>query len=188
MGEEPDRSEPIVERDDDGTLFREPRAVVAFFAAEPGEETAAVDPDHHGALQRPSIYRVRPDVEKEAVLRDAGGERIDVAVRLVLDAVVAELICGVHTAPVLRWLRRLPAQLADWRRGVGDAAEDHHAGGVEAFEGAGVDRDARWGVDARCAKGGKDRGPGHGDPHHRSIKHFQRCIRPIGTATDDYRP
>jgi hypothetical protein len=39
-------------------------------------------------------------------------------------------------------LRRPPAQLADRRCRVWDTAKHHHAGGVEAFEGAGVDRDA----------------------------------------------
>ena len=48
MGEETERSEPIVERDDDGTLFRERRAVVTFFAAEPSKESAAVDPHEYG--------------------------------------------------------------------------------------------------------------------------------------------
>jgi len=53
---------------------------------------------------------------------------------------------------MLRGLRRLPAQLIDGRGGVRNAAEHHHAGGVEAFEGAGVDSDTWWGGDARGAK------------------------------------
>jgi len=68
----------------------------------------------------------------------------------VLDAVVAELTRGAHAAPVLRGLRRLPAQLTDRWGGVRDATEDHHAGGVEAFEGAGVDRDARCCIATRA--------------------------------------
>jgi hypothetical protein len=36
MRQKTERTEPIVERDDDRTLFRESRTVVAFFAAESG--------------------------------------------------------------------------------------------------------------------------------------------------------
>src|SRR6266404_8291206 len=184
MGEKAEGSEPIVERDDDRALLRERRGVVAFFAAESGPEAAAVDPDKDGKREAGGgkRQRFRPDVEVETVLRNAGGERIDVAVRLVLDAVVAELTCGAHIAPVLRGLRRFPAQLTDRRGGVGDAAKHHHAGGVEALEGAGVDRDARGGGDARCANGGED----GGTDQKRSIRHAQRCSRTMRTATYDY--
>src|SRR5450759_4434264 len=144
MREEAEGSEPIVERDDDRALFREPRTVVAFFAAESGEETAAVNPYHHWAPRRVCVQRIRPDVEKEAILGDAGRERIDVAVRLVLHAVVAELTCGPHIAPVLRGLRRLPAQLTDGRCGVGDTAKYRHPGGGidDSFQSTCVNRDA----------------------------------------------
>src|SRR4030081_910003 len=104
MGEKAEGSEPIVERDDDRALLGERRRVVAFFAAESGPETAAVNPDKNGKRGGGSgkRQRPRPDVEVEAILGNSGGERIDVAVRLMLDAVVAELTCGAHIAPVLR--------------------------------------------------------------------------------------
>src|SRR6266478_5055638 len=186
MGEKAEGSEPIVERDDDCALLRERRGVVTFFAAESGPESAAVDPDEHGTRGAGSGKRecIRPDVEVETILGNSRGERIDVAVRLVLDAVVAELTCGAHIIPVPRGLRRFPAQLADRRGGVGDAAKHHHAGGVEALEGAGVDRHAWRGGDARCANGGED----GGTDQKRSIRHAQRCSRTMRTATYDYRP
>src|SRR6266852_1957173 len=99
MGEEAERSESIVERDDDRALLRERRGVVAFFAAESGPESAAMNPHQHRAACGARIERIRPNVEVEAIFRDAGGERIDVAVRLVLDAIVAELTCGPRTVP-----------------------------------------------------------------------------------------
>ena len=42
-------AESIIERDDDGALFRERRSIVSLLAAEPGEETAAVNPNQYGA-------------------------------------------------------------------------------------------------------------------------------------------
>src|SRR6267143_581188 len=99
MRQKSEGTEPIVEGDDDRTLFREPRTVVALFAAEPGKETAAVDPDEDGARDAGSGKRERgrPDVEIEAVFRDARSEWIDVAVRLVLNAVPSELLRGSHS-------------------------------------------------------------------------------------------
>src|SRR5450759_1974999 len=144
MREKAKGSEPIVERDDDGALLREPRTVVAFFAAEPREETAAMNPHHHWPSRRARVERTRPDVEIEAILGDPGGEGIDVAVRLVLHAVPSELLRISDSTPRLRWLRRPPPQLADRSRGVGDTSKHHYAGGGidDSFEGAGVDRDA----------------------------------------------
>src|SRR5207253_779944 len=107
MREEAEWSEPIVERDDDRALLRESRAVVAFFTAEPGPESAAVDPDEDGTREAGrgkrgagrgkreagsgKRQRVRPDIEVQAILGDAGGEGIDVRIGLVLNAVVTEL-------------------------------------------------------------------------------------------------
>src|SRR5450759_1680318 len=179
MREKAKGSEPIAERDDDGALLREPRAVVAFLAAEAREEPAAVDPYHHWAPRRVCVQRARPDVEIEAVLRDASGERIDVAVRLVLHAVVTELTCGAHTGPVRRRLRRPPTQLADRRCGVGNTAKhnDPARGIHDSFNGAGVDGDAWWGGDARGVKAGEDCGYDRSGPHHqkRFSRHLQRC-------------
>src|SRR2546423_12115997 len=82
-------TEPIVEGDDDRTLFRQPRTVMAFFAAETGKETTAVDPDQDGArgARTGDRERARPDVEIEAVFRNARRKRIDIGVRAVLNAV-----------------------------------------------------------------------------------------------------
>src|SRR5258706_3066498 len=134
MSEEAERSEPIVERDDYRALLRERRGVVTFFAAESGPEAAAVDPDEYGTRGAGSGKRecIRPDVEVETILGNPGGERIDVAVRLVLDAVVAELTRGAHIIPVLRGLRRFPAQLADRRGGGKEGAGKHPTRGCEA--------------------------------------------------------
>jgi hypothetical protein len=145
MRQKAECAEPIVDRDDDRALLREPRTVVSFFAAESGEETAAVDPHEYGTRDAGSgkRERTRPDIEIEAILRDPSGERIDVAVGLVLDAVVAELTCGANTTPAFCRSRRLPPQSADWRCGVRNSAKDHHARSVEAFEGASVDGDPR---------------------------------------------
>src|SRR6266550_2729055 len=92
MREKTERTETIIERDDNGALLREPRTVVPFLTAEPGPESAAVDPDKNGKREagRGKRERLRPDVEVEAVFRDAGGEGIDVGVGLMLYAVVPE--------------------------------------------------------------------------------------------------
>src|ERR1700693_1066077 len=103
MRQKTEGTEPIVERDDDHTFFREPRTVVAFFAAEPGKETAAMDPHHHRAERRPCAKRIRPDVEIEAILRHTRGEGGDVGVGLVLDAVVAELLRISDSTPSPSW-------------------------------------------------------------------------------------
>jgi hypothetical protein len=48
MREEAEGTKSIIESDDDGALLREACAVVAFLSAEPGPESAAVDPDKDG--------------------------------------------------------------------------------------------------------------------------------------------
>src|SRR6266480_850235 len=127
MREKTERTETIIERDDDRALLREPRTVVPFLTAEPGPESAAVDPDKNGKRDagRGKRERLRPDVEVEAVFRDAGGEGIDVGVGLMLDAVVSELASITHTRPGRRRLRWTPAQFANRRRCVWNATEDH---------------------------------------------------------------
>src|SRR3954470_17472893 len=126
MREEPKRTETIVEGEDDRALFCERRTVVSFFAAEPRPESAAVDPNHHGSLHSRSERR-SPHVQVETILGDAGSKRIDVIVRLMLHAVVAELARVPHSRPVCRGTRRAPAQIGDWWRGVGDSTEDEDA-------------------------------------------------------------
>jgi hypothetical protein len=90
------------------------------------------------------VQRVGPDVEVEAIFRDARGEWIDVGIGLVLNAVPPELLRRSNSTPRLRSLRWTPPQLADRGRGVGDAAKYGHSGGGidDSFEGASVDLDA----------------------------------------------
>jgi hypothetical protein len=152
--EKAESAEPIVERHDDGSLLRERGAIVALLSAEARKETTAVNPHEYGTrgAGRRKRERARPDVEVEAVLRNAGGERIDVAVRLVLDAVVSELSCGAHTSPVRGGLRRPPPKRTDGRCRVGNTAEHGYPAGRidDPFKCAGIDRDARR-VNARGA-------------------------------------
>ena len=154
MREKSKGSEPIVQRDDDGALLGQSSTVVTLFAAEAGEESAAVDPDQYGGrgtrdTGRRKRERARPDVEVEAVFGDTGFEWIDVGVRLVLYAVSSEMLRISDSTPSLWRLRRFPTELAHRWCGVWNSAEDHHAGSVESFERTGVDRHPRWGNIAR---------------------------------------
>jgi hypothetical protein len=47
MHEKAKHAEPVVDRDDHGALLRQTSAVVTLLSAEPGEESAAMDPHHH---------------------------------------------------------------------------------------------------------------------------------------------
>ena len=154
MREKAEGSEPIVQRDDDRALLGESSTIVALFTAEAGEESAAVDPDQYGGsgardAGRRKRERARPDVEVEAVFGDTGFEWIDVGVRLVLYTVPSEMLRISDSTPSLWRLRRLPAEFAHRGCRVGNSAEDRHAGGVEPFQGTGVDRHPRWGNIAR---------------------------------------
>src|SRR6185503_4629861 len=112
MRHEPEGAEPVIERYDDGALPRERAAVVSFLAPEPGEEPAAVNPDHHG----PSAFRrLRPDVQVEAVLGFPRHIRRDVVVRLVLHAVVAESTRRPNALPRRCRAWRTPPKVAHGR-------------------------------------------------------------------------
>jgi len=111
---EPERAKPVVERHDDRAFPRQWAAVVPLLAAEPGEEPAAVNPDHH---RPPTLGRLRPDVQVEAVLGFSRHVRRDVAVRLVLHAVVAEPVRRPDARPQRRRARRTPPKVAHrWGR------------------------------------------------------------------------
>src|SRR6476659_4367743 len=125
MRHETKGAEAVVEGDDDGALLRQGPTVMALFAAESGEESTAVNPHQHRS-RRTTVQRIRPDIQVETILRHSGRERIDIAVRLVLHAVVAEVACRAHALPPGGWLRRLPSQRSHRRRGVGNSAEYHH--------------------------------------------------------------
>src|SRR5436190_19702068 len=123
MREESEGAEPIVQRDDDRALLGESSTIVALFTAEPGPESAAVDPDQYGGsgtsdAGRRKRERARPDVEVETILRHTGFEWIDVGVRLVLYTVPSELLCSSDSTPSLWRLRRFPTELAHRWRGV----------------------------------------------------------------------
>lgn len=175
MREESKRAESIVERNDDGALLGEPRTVVTFFAAEPGPESTAVNPDEHGTGEagrgtrgggrgkrgggRGKRKRARPDIEVEAILGDAGRKRIDVGVWLVLDAVVSQPSRGTHTSPTCRGFWRSPSERTDGRCGVWDAAKYRDARGInDSLERTSVDRYARRGSATGRAEAGGDRG------------------------------
>ena len=150
MHEESEGPESIVQRDDDRALPRERPGIVALLAAEPREEAAAVDP-HHDGTSPAGVWR--PDVQVQAVFGLADGVGVDVAVRLVLHAVVSEMARVTHARPAGDRLRRAPAQVADGWDGVRDALEHERvARRIDASrERAGVDRDARceWNRNAR---------------------------------------
>ena len=120
-----ERAEPIVDRDDhDIAATAEMLTVVDRRGAGAGGESAAVDPDHHGALC--VVDAGGPDVEREAVLVNRllpGAEQFD-AWHERLHRAGAELVGLAHAVPGLGLAGRAPAQIGQRRRGVGDAAED----------------------------------------------------------------
>ena len=119
------RAEAVVDRDQhDVAAPGEVLAVVDRRRAGAAGEAAAVDPDHHRA--RRVVDAGRPDVEREAVFVDRlfpGAEQFD-AGHEGLHRAGAELVGLAHAVPGFGIARRAPAQLAQRRRGVGNAAED----------------------------------------------------------------
>jgi len=99
MGEEAERTQPIVQRNDDSTFCGQHGTIVPVFTAEPGKEPTSMDPHHYRA---PTVERWRPDVQVEAILGHACLIRIDVGIRLVLYAVVAQRISVTHPGPGCR--------------------------------------------------------------------------------------
>ena len=122
--QEPERAEPVVERDDhDVALLRERGAVVPRCVTGSEHERAAVDPHHHRSLG--VVARGRPHVEIEAVL---AGDRFRPAEHRVhreraLRALRRELGRVAHTVPRVLALRCHPAPRADRRRRVRDSLE-----------------------------------------------------------------
>src|SRR5437870_5718876 len=111
MRQKAKRSETVVERDHDRPFFGERTTVVSLLSAEAGPEPAAMNPDKNGKRDAGSGKRQgrRPDVEIETILGHTTGERIDVVVRLMLNAVVSELARVAYARPVSCWLWRTPA-------------------------------------------------------------------------------
>ena len=112
---------------------RQVRAGVLRHGRGTAEETAAVDPDH----DRPAVLRGQagaPDVQMQAVLALRGPE---------VDSGVGDLHGGraegrgvADAVPGLGRSRWCPPQLADRRRGVGDAEEPEEAVALGAVDDA----------------------------------------------------
>ena len=173
VGEEAERAEPVVDRDDDGAVRRESGAVVV--AAALLGQPAAVDPHQHRqaiaatAARQPMVCVTagqpgRVHVEVQAVLAHRPGRR-ERARRL---RAARRELGGVADAPPRgRGLRGAPPQVAGGRRGVGnaekliDGACGHAADGAVA---GGHDRGAAGtpgrGRGARRGSGGAGCGEG----------------------------
>ena len=134
MRQESHRAHAVGDAHHHDALPRQLLAAVERRGRRSARKSSAVDPHHHrqpfiGGLGR------SPDVQVEAVLADrrpllAFGRGASTA----LHARRAELVGGAHAGPFRGRLRRAPAQVADGRRGKGDAAVDGHAVFVCAFQ------------------------------------------------------
>ena len=133
MREQAERPEAVVDRHHDDAAARQLRAVVARLRAGVLLEGAAMEPHQHRHRAAGRRLRGRPDVEEQAVL----GLRVARVVDGVLRRRRAERDRLAHAGPRLRRLRRLPAQVADGRRCVRDAAEHVHVAGALADDLAG---------------------------------------------------
>ena len=139
MGQDAEGAEPVIDRDDDDVVGHETARVVPVALTE--QEAAPVDPDHHGQEMRASLVRLgrREHVEIETVLGQAG----DPVRAGILRAVVRELRRVEHAGPARGLLRRPPAEVADGRRRVRDAAEHLHTADRNATNRPVVSRDDR---------------------------------------------
>ncbi len=144
MGEEPEQSEPVVDRDEHTASGRQGVArVVDRVAAETVGVVAAVDPHHHrqvaGAgrcadVQREAVLvlvsRHQPERGRERALTrrrqaEAGDQFVDDVVhrRRPLVRHRAGLLARQRLTPGRRWLRRPPAEVTDGWGGVRDTGE-----------------------------------------------------------------
>ncbi len=118
----PRAPEPIVDGDHHDALLGQVLPVVDPHRTGPGDEAAAVDPHHHReALAR--RRRRRPDVQIEAVLALLPYIKVELSRVLGLRTRRAKGRAGPGLPPRSDGLRRLPAQLAHRRGGIGDALE-----------------------------------------------------------------
>src|SRR5688572_16404688 len=150
MRQEAKGAQSVVQRHDHRALPRERAAVVPLLSASPREEPAAVNPHHYRASP---FGRSRPHVEVETVLGFAGDVRADVAVRLMLHAVVAESVRWARGRPRGDWLRGTPPEVAHRWRGIRNSLEhlDPTRGVHTPRKHARVDGDARTRVGGRAA-------------------------------------
>src|SRR5881227_2639349 len=84
-----------------------------------------MNPEHHRQLARLLRRSGRIDVQVQAILIRTGVEKQIVLPNMALLATRAELRRIAHSLPCHRPLRRLPAQFANGRRGVGQTKKSH---------------------------------------------------------------
>ena len=136
MGEEAERAHAVVERDQDHVLGRELLAVELRLGAPAFAEAAAEDPHAHRQLLVRLAGRLGPYVQIQAVLAVRGLGAVSplggVAAGVVrgLERRMAEGVARADAFPRHDRLRLLPAELAEWRGGVRNAAVDGDAGKV----------------------------------------------------------
>src|SRR5690242_5664505 len=121
MGEEAQQAQAVVHRDKDDALLCEFRSVVERRAAIAEPEGAAMDPHHHREILGAGG---REYVEREAILALRGRRANAPAIAtLRLRTGRADCFGLAYAGPGLHQLRRFPAQVAERRRGEGNALE-----------------------------------------------------------------
>ncbi len=133
MREEAEDAQTIVQRHHDDAVTRHVHAVIERLLGRTAVIAAAMDP-YHDRKRLALGLRRRPDVEVEAVFAFGEG---DPGRRL--PAGLRESRRRAHARPRHDRLRRAPAQIADRRRGIGDAEPDAHAVLACAFDQAALD-------------------------------------------------
>ena len=155
--QEPEGSEPVVDRDQHHALAGQRRAVEDERRTVADLVAAAVEPDHDRPRTVRAGIRGGPEVEVEAVLaavdlaaavdRGVGGDP--------LPAGGAGLMSAPHALPRFGRLWRAPPQIAHRGRSERDAAEHEHvAGWTPAVIDRGALDSARHGLDDEARAGG----------------------------------
>ena len=140
MREEAEDAEAVVHRNDDNAFLGEVGTVLSRLGGCARDETAAINPDHHGQLVFAGAeLRGRPHVEVETVLAGPGSRKIMSSKDAALHAARAEFGGLARAFPLGGPRRWLPAKVADGRCGVGDAQECVDRAVRFAFELAGID-------------------------------------------------
>ena len=116
---------PIIHADDDDPLARE--RVRRVQRRLPVHQRGTMDPHHDG--ERPGSGSGAPNIERQAILR------LRYFVRL--HTFRTKSVGRPHVWPRCHRLRQAPAQVVDWRSGVGNALEADHVCCCHAAHGAG---------------------------------------------------
>jgi hypothetical protein len=157
MGHEPERPQPVVERDEHDALARQVAPHEDRIAARALLKRATVEPDHHRPARVGGRGRA-PYIEIEAVFAHrllAGELGIDRIVRSPgLQALRRQCGGGSDTVPAPDRLRRLPAQRADRRRRIWNAEKGPHLAVrvVSTVDEAAVDRDGQPVIVLLCGR------------------------------------